>query len=342
MNTKELLTRLCCSIGTPGRESDAVNTASEILQPMGKVEHTALGSIICRLNPWIEGRKVVMLEAHIDQVGLVVSSLSGEGFIRVASCGGIDSRILPGCPFIVHTKKGPVPAVGVSVPPHLQSGDSAGKPQKIEDMLLDTFLSGDQAEKTITPGDIITYDFPPAELVGGLFAAPALDNRAGCASVILSGQILGGKDYGVNVVLLLASMEEVGGQGARTASHSIMPDLSIAVDVTYGMSPGMPENKCFKLGSGAQIGIAPILNRKLTGTLADIAEGMSLPYGYEVMGGNTGTDADQIAVARCGVPTALLSIPLRNMHSPSEIVDMKDVETTAKLMAEFIKGGAIC
>lgn len=348
MEMIELLRQLCTIPGAPGRESPAAAVAKELLAPLGQVETTGLGSVLCRMHPWQEGRETVLLEAHLDQISLVVASLCEEGFLRVGGCGGIDARLLPAAYFQIHTKEGAIPAIGVSTPPHLQRAEDKDKSVKVEDILLDTGLSTEEAKRLITPGDVITFDAPAASLAQGLFCCGALDDRAGCVSVIAAGQLLAGSDWGVNVALLLSTMEEVGGHGAKTSAYALNPDCAIAVDVTFGQAPGVPEHKSFKLGSGAQIGMSPILSRAMVQRLSDLAQQHNLPYGYEVMGGNTGTDADQLTICRCGVPTALISIPLRNMHTPGEIVDCKDVETTAALMAEFVKdyvcqkGGAVC
>ncbi len=342
MELQTILETLCTAPGIPGQEAGVAAQAAKLLEPLGSVETTPLGSLICRVHPWQEGRPTLMLEAHFDQVGLVVTAVCEGGFVRVSNCGGVDTRLLPGCAFLIHTAGGPIPAVGVAVPPHLQTDATKDKPQKLEDMLLDTGLSHKEALETIRPGDAITYDAPARALAGGFFTAPALDDRAGCAAIIAAAQQLQGKDYGLNCALVLSSMEEVGGQGAKTAAYILQPKCCIAVDVTFGDAPGLPEQKCFALGSGVQLGAAAILNRALTTRLEALAKVRGIPYGVEVMGGKTGTDADQIAITCQGVTTALLSIPLRNMHTPSELILIKDIEATAALLAAAIEEGCVC
>lgn len=333
MECKELLRALCAAPGVSGRETAAALAARELLAPLGQLWETPLGSLCCRLPG--EG-PTVMLTAHLDQIGLVVSGVTDQGFLRVASCGGVDRRLLPGTFVTVHGEAGMFPASVCSVPPHLKTGDDT--PPKIEDLLVDTGL-GSCAAKSIRPGDVVTFAGPFTELDGDRVSGPGLDDRAGCAAVIRAGELLGERGCGASVVLVLASMEEVGSQGAATAAYALDPAAAIAVDVSYGQGPGVEPHRAGQLGGGPMLGWAPILHRGMTRRLSDLARREGIPLQDEVMGGATGTDADGIAKARAGVPTALLSIPLRNMHTPVELVSCADVELTARLLALAVEEG---
>ena len=146
----------------------------------------------------------------------------------------------------------------------------------------------------------------------------------------------------MNLVLCLSEQEELGTRGAKSATFSIFPDEAVAIDVSFGDAPDVAPTKCGKLGGGAMIGISPILNRKISDKLSDIAKENDIPYQFEVMGGTTGTDADVITITKSGVPCGLLSIPLRNMHTPAEVVDTKDIASVCDILEKYLLcGGAL-
>lgn len=337
MKTEQMLQRLCMAPGLSGREDAARETAQALLTELGlgRCEVTPLGSLLCYLG---EGPDPVMLEAHLDQVGMVVTHVE-EGFLRVANCGGIDRRLLPAQRVTVHTAGGPRGCVVASVPPHLKGADEG--PAKWEEMLLDTGCSAQRAKELFAPGDAVTPEAAFVRLAGERVTAPALDNRAGCAAVIRAAALLKEMDCRRPVVLALCSFEELGGQGAATAAFAAAPGRCYAVDVSFGLAPGLPEAKCGKLGHGPMVGVAPVLSRTMTRQLLDLAKTHEIPTQLEVMGGATGTDADKIVSVGRGIPTALLSIPQRNMHTPVEVVDLRDVEHTARLLALAVKEGNV-
>ncbi len=335
MELVEIVQRLCGAEGLSGRE-DAAREAVSILVAeldLGRCETTPLGSLLCYIN---EGASPVMLEAHLDQVGLVVTRVE-DGFLRVANCGGIDRRLLPAQRVTVHTAAGPKPCVVASVPPHLKGEDEG--PAKWEDILIDTGYAAAEAAAIFAPGDCVTPKAGFVRLAGGRVSAPALDDRAGCAALLWSAKLL--KEMGCTRPLVLAfcSFEELGGQGAATAAFAARPCCCYAVDVSFAMAPGLPEAKCGKLGAGPMIGVAPVLNRVMTRRLQQLAAQQGIAAQLEVMGGTTGTDADKIVATAGGIPTALLSIPQRNMHTPVEVVDLADIENTARLMALAVMEG---
>ena len=335
MTLEKLVEQLCSAPGLSGREDAARSTAVRLMEELelGRCEVTPLGSLLCYVN---QGENPVMLEAHLDQVGMVVTNVE-DGFLHVANCGGIDRRLLPAQRVTVHTAQGPKLCVVASTPPHLK-GDEEG-PAKWEDILLDTGYSAQQAKEIFAPGDAVTAEAGFVKLAGDRVTAPALDDRAGCAAVIWAAKLLKERGCTRPVVLALCSFEELGGQGAATAAFAADPCCCYAVDVSFGLAPALPESKCGKLGQGPMVGIAPVLNRSMTQRMLDLAKANDIPTQLEVMGGSTGTDADKIVATGKGIPTALLSIPQRNMHTPVEVVDLRDVEQTARLMALAVAEG---
>ncbi len=331
MELREMLERLTAAPGPAGREDAAADVAAELLQSLGEVSRTTLGSVVCKLPCGSADAPLILLEAHLDQVGLVVTTIE-DGFLRIANCGGLDRRLLPATPVVVHTAGGPRKGVVCSVPPHLK--EEGDKPPKLEEMAIDVGYTQERATELFAPGDAITLDVQGCiELQNGRVSSMALDDRAGCAAVIHAAQLVARQGSKNRVAVLLSAMEEVGGHGAATAAYGLDPQRSYCVDVSFGDWPGVAPHKSGKLGGGPMLGYAPILSRSLNARLHELAEREGITLQREVMGGVTGTNADKIAIARGGVATALLSIPLRHMHTGAETIVFSDLEDTARLLA---------
>lgn len=335
METKEIMRALCTATGVAGAERGAAAAALQYLEPLGPCEISPVGSLICRVRSAREGAAHILLDAHLDEIGLVVTNILDDGFLKVAACGGVDRRLLAASRVIIHAKT-PVTGVVCSVPPHLKDGDTK-KAGKIDTFTIDVGMTSEAAREVIFPGDRVTADTPFYEMMGDRVSCKSLDNRAGCAAVIRAAQLLHeeGPDCGLSVAL--SSMEEVGGQGAVTAAYALEPTHAIVVDVSFARCDGGPKNVTAELGSGALVGIAPVLSREMSDALLAAARKHAIPFEPEVMGGRTGTNADGIAVSRRGVRTGLLSIPQRNMHTPAEICSAGDVEHVAQLIAAYVR-----
>lgn len=328
--------KLCEAPGPSGRECAAYAAAKELLSPMGEVKRTPLGSLLCCVNEGKEGAPHLLLEAHLDQIGFIVTRVE-EGFLRFSKIGGIDARWLPATPVVIHAA-GDYPGIITSVPPHL-AGDGSDHSIKIENLLIDTGFTAETAAKLFAPGDIVTSAAKPVELQNKRLAGPALDDRIGCAAVIAAAEEIAAEKPDCKVTVLLSSMEEVGGQGAETGGFTTQPDYAIAVDVSFGDGFGCAPEKTSPLGGGTMLGYAPTLNRDFTLKLKKLAEENNIPLQHEPMGGRTGTDADELATAGRGIKMALLSIPLRSMHTVAETIDPEDAANTARLMALAAKEG---
>lgn len=331
--------QLCQAPGISGREGQGEHSAAAVarrlLEPLGPVTETPLGTLICTLHEGKEGAPHLMLEAHLDQIGMTVTHLEEGGFLRVANVGGIDSRLLPALPVVIHTQEGPKPAVAASTPPHLIEGTE--KPQKISEILIDTGYPEEKAKELFRPGDPVTMDSSFTTMGDGLMLSAAQDDRVGCVAVLAAAHLLKDQDLDCRVSVVLASMEEVGGQGAATATYALKPDQAVVVDVSFAQGFGVPKHKCGQMGGGPMIALAPGLDNTMVRQLEDLANAEEIPCQFEVSGGRTGTDADSVFHIGTGVRTAVLSIPLRNMHTAVELVQAQDVLDTARLMAAYAK-----
>jgi endoglucanase len=332
MNLKSLLKELTDCVGI-GHLNAIRETVKGYLSPYAAVEETGNLGLIGKID--LGKEKTILLDAHIDEVGMVVTNVSENGFLTVNNCGGIDLRTLPAREVTVHGKED-ISGVFISTPPHLSKGDEKFK--DINKILIDV---GEENAKKVSVGDFVTYKNNFVCLGDTRISAKALDNRAGCAVLLALAEKLSGKALPCNIIFLFSDGEELGLRGARTSVYAHSPSEAIVIDVSFGNAPDVPSSKCGKLGKGAMIGISPVLDRNITRTLENIAKEENLPYQSEVMGSSTGTNADVITVSKSGIKTGLVSIPLRNMHTDCEIVDIKDVETTVSLLEKYIMAGGI-
>lgn len=330
-----LLKQLSDAVGI-GHLRAATDIARSELQKYTEVKDFGSIGLIATANKGKD--KTVMLEAHIDEVGFIVTHVFDDGFLKVSNIGGNDGRILPAAPVTVHGKTD-IPAVFASTPPHL-SGE-ASEVKTADEALLDTGL-GAKAKELVLPGDLVTYESRCQELIGGRISGKSLDDRSAVFCLIELAKRLSDKDVPVNVIFCLSEQEELGTRGARTASFATDCDEAIAIDVSFGDAPDLPSAKCGKLGEGAMIGISPVLNKKITDKMISVAKANGISHQFEVMGGTTGTDADVISISKEGIPCGLISIPLRNMHTPCEVVDIKDIGSVCDILEAYITdGGAL-
>lgn len=337
MGWKKTMIALCKAEGVTGRTCAAAQYTLQLLQkyaPDASID--ALGSVTGTVG---NGTKTILLDAHLDQIALVVTTLAERGFVRVAKVGGIDRRVLIGKPVIIYGKR-PIHAIISSIPPHLATKDNEKLPE-IDQMMIDTGLSEAQAAEWIAPGDPVLFDCEPQILLNNRMTGPALDNRCGVAAVLRCLELLDGEELPCRIAVQFSVREEFNHAGAIAASFRTMADEAIAVDVSFAQAPGTPPEIRAKLGAGTMIGVAASLSRMVSDTLLRLAKKQGIPYQIEAMGGKTGTNADDIAMSRGGVAMGLLSIPQKNMHTGVEMIDFNDVESTAQLLAAYIRNGGM-
>lgn len=316
-----------------GNIREASDLAESLLSNFCKTETTDNLTVIGYLSG--KSDYTLMLDAHIDQIAFVVTDVDSKGFLTVKNAGGVDLRSLPSRRVTVHGKE-KITAVFSAIPPHLAKGDRVY--DDICEIKLDTAL-GERAKDIISVGDYVTFANEPRELLGNRVSGRSFDNRSAVACLIAVAERLKDKELPFNVAFVLSDGEELGLRGIRTASFKIDPQEAIAVDVSFGDGIGIGSEECSPLGSGAMIGISPTLDSGISGKLIKICEEKNIPYTAEVMGGRTGTNADMISVNREGVRTGTVSLPLRNMHSDTEIVDLTDLESVCKLLCEYVLSG---
>lgn len=333
MIMKELIKNLSDMRGVSGFEYRITDKIADLLRPYcDEVRIDALGSVIGVRRCGKENAPRIMIEAHCDEIGLIITSITDEGYLTFASVGGVDERTLPSTEVTVHGREDLWGVIGIQ-PDYLLE---KGKTVKIKNMAVDTGLSAKKVREVVSVGDSISLAQSVGELGSEQFSGKSLDDRASVAAIVSVMEALKKEDLNVDVYAVAAVQEEVGCRGGKTTAYGINSDMAIAIDVTHGVTPDNSDN-AFEVGTGISISIGPNLHPILTDALFDTAKRHGIKTNKEVDGGETGTDAWEIQVACDGIPTALLSIPLKYMHTSVETLDLSDVQGMVQLLAEFVK-----
>ena len=319
-----------------GKEENLIKVISESLPKCAKINIDKNSNLIATIGV-ANSKEHILLDAHLDQIGLVVTNICDGGFLKVALYGGMDRRVLPGTLVTINGKKN-ICGIISSVPPHL-SKNSENKFLSIDELLVDTGLNSKEVNELVKVGDYVSFSNKPLKLLNNSISAPGLDNRAGVAALIKCAHLLEKECLNKQVSFLFSTGEEVSGVGAKTAAFKVEPSSAISVDVSFASQPSVPKEKCGELGKGPMIGVSPTLSKEVSSKLIEISKGANINYQVEIMSGKTGTNADYISVSKSGIKTGLVSIPLRYMHTPAEVINLTDIENTAKLLALYVKGG---
>ncbi|MBS6313966.1 MAG: M42 family peptidase [Ruminococcus sp.] len=334
LELKNVIFDLSSADGVSGEESCAAQYALKYLKNYTDDCFIKNGNVIGNFGNRKNGTPHILIDAHIDQVGLIVTNIYESGFIGFSNVGGIDRRLLPAQQVCIHGKK-KLAGVVCSTPPHLSGSDN--KINKIEDFYIDTGMSFEAVSNIVEPGDRITFASMPKELLNDRITGPALDDRSGVASILYALELLRNQKYECSFSVTFSAQEELGERGAKIAAFDIDPDIALAVDVSFAYCLGDREYECGKMGQGPMIGISPSLSREISDKLIEISKNENIPYQLEVMNGLTSTNADQFSVNRTGCKACTVSIPLKYMHTPSEIIQIDDVENTGRLIAAYIR-----
>jgi putative aminopeptidase FrvX len=322
--------------GPSGQEGAAAAVWREAAQAFATVSSDLVGSTSALVAGRVSRRLMVM--GHIDEIGLIVTHIDDEGYLWFAPVGGWDTQILVGQRVSLSTRNGQLTGVIGRKPIHLLRDEERKKVPEIRDLHIDIGAAdGAQARETARVGDVAVIAGDPVELGAERLVARALDNRLGAFVALEAARLVaqaGGVDW--EFVAVAAAQEETTFGGSRTSAFSLEPDAAIVVDVTHATdAPGIEIKQSGKhdLGSGPVLSRGGPLHPGLFELLHDTAEGKDIPFTVEAVARNTGTDADAVHLSRGGIPTALVSIPLRYMHSPVELVELADVHAAARLIA---------
>lgn len=335
MDIKQTLRTLAEVTGVSGDETSACDVASALLRKYAPdAETDAFGNVTAVISCNEANAKTLMLDAHIDQIGMIVSYIDNGGFLKVGACGGLDMRTMLARSVTVHGRE-KLHGVICTLPPHVSSDHS--KVPEVGEIAIDIGMTKEQAEKCVSLGDRVTVNSTCRNL-GELISAPSVDDRGGVCVILRALELLKERKLRYNIAVCFSAQEETGERGVKQAAFRLAPDEAIVVDVSFGRTPDSAPHDTAELGSGAMIGVSAVLDRGMTDKLKAIAEENDIPYTVEVMPSSTGTNADAISVSRSGVKCCTVSIPIRYMHTPMETVNVNDIEAAARLIAAYAGG----
>ncbi|MDD5130794.1 MAG: M42 family metallopeptidase [Candidatus Omnitrophica bacterium] len=335
-----LLKKIIEAPGISGYESQIAKIMhDEFKKSCDAVEIDNFGNVIAKKG---KGKTKIMLAAHMDEIGLMVKHITKEGFLYFIKLGGIDDRILPAQRVIVKSKKGDCFGIIGTKPPHLQKEEERKKPLKYEDMFIDIGCrSKEEAQAKVEIGDAVIFEPNSGVLNGKLYYGKAIDDRIGCFALV---KIMEKLKCNAEVYAVATTQEEVGLKGARTSAFKIDPDFALAIDTNAaGDTPQVSERESsLKLGEGVSITIIEasgrglIVNEKLKNLLIDTARKNKIKYQIDVIEGGM-TDGAIIHMNREGVPTGVLSIPTRYIHSPTGVFSIDDLNSAVELMLKVVE-----
>ena len=343
MDNVELLGELSSQFGVSGFEGEVREwICKNIREWVDAIEIDVLGNLMARINP--DRDFVLMLDAHMDEIGIMVSYVEENGFLRFAPIGGWDPRVFPAQQVEIRSRDGKKHrgVIGAS-PPHIQTPEEQKQALKVEDLFIDIGVNSREEVGVlgIGPGSPGCLHYPFQLLNTGRAMGKALDDRVGCAILIRCLEYFSKHRPDFTLVANFAIGEEVGLRGAKTAAYQIQPDVALVIEGTVGAdTPGIPAHRCpARLGRGPAISVADksiIVNPSFVAFIEQIAEASNIPWQHKVpLTG--GTDAGEIHVAGRGVLTGVISVPCRYIHSPSSVVDLKDFEHTLSLVIEVVR-----
>lgn len=331
--------------GISGYEQDVAKEIKKIFEPLCTECWTdTLGSVIgVKRSKKSEGK--VMIEAHIDEVGLIISDIDEKGFLYFETVGGIDSRTLLSQEVTVHGKSDILGIIGAK-PPHVTTADEREKVIPVEKLYVDTGYSAEEVKKIVKVSDTATLKNKTLHFLGGRISTKAQDDRTGVATIIAVLEKLKDTELPFDLYAAACVQEELGLRGGECAAYNINPDFAIVLDVCHGKSPDASDN-VFPMGEGAVLSKGPNIHPVLLDAVVKTMNENDIKFSFNVSGTKTGTDAAATQIARNGIPTVLFSLPLKYMHTCIETIDTKDVETTAEAIAQFLKsvrkvGDVIC
>lgn len=333
---KQMLKELCSMPSVAGYEH---MSAPVILEKYGKYFDKsyidAFGSCVFFKKSAKENAQVMQIDAHFDEIGFMVTKIENGGFLRVCNIGGIDTRILPSSEVTIYGKK-PIYGVICSTPPHLQSAASSKKAPKMEDILIDTGYSKEELEKIVSIGDVCEFKFEFVEAENNCVISKSLDDKA-CVCACLNALInIDPAKLNFDVYLTVSAEEETGKDGARLVSYDIKPDFAIITDVNFASGIGIKNSESIKLGKGASVDISALSDRNFSRNILKLAKEGGTPHQVICEPSSTGTNNELIMISGTGVKTAVMSIPLKSMHTSCEVVCLDDIKSLSDILTTIL------
>jgi len=337
LTLKDKIKTLGNAYGVSGDEFAVAKIAAELLEPyVDRVEIDEFGNVSGYKSCGKPGAKTLMLDAHIDEIGFLVTGITPEGFLRFLGMG-VDQRMLPGSTLNVMTKtKGNILGVVGAIPPHLQAPGDQSKALPIDKLYVDIGMSYEEAKETVRIGDYMTFTSKAFDLLGDQVCGKSLDDRACFCCLLHALDLLQGKELDVDLIIIGTTKEEIGGHGASYRTYVDKPDFAVAIDVCHARTDdNLPGDRVQNLGGGPVIAIGTNSVPRFARKVMELARAKQIPYQISAAPAATGTNAWSMQIIGEGIPTLVVSLPLKYMHSPVEVLKMSDVENVGKLLAEL-------
>lgn len=336
LDTLKFLKKLISSSGLSGYEGPVSDLIAESWETLtDEVQKSRVGSLqALKRGTAPEPRPKILLATHMDAIGLMVAGYAGD-CLRVTSIGGVDARVLPGQLVTVYGRED-LPGLVAQPPAALLPDGDKTKTVPIKHLLVDVGLSAEALRQKVRLGDLISFAQAPLEMGKNTLAGHSLDNRASVTALTQALENLRPRSHAWDVWAVATAQEEETMAGATTSAFSLRPDLAVAIDVTFARGPGTPKHEAFPLGEGLTLGWGPTVHPALYTEFKKLAQELEIPFTMEPLPHRSGTDADALQISTIGIPTIVLSIPLRYMHTPVEMVNLKDIKRVGRLLAEFI------
>lgn len=341
MNLKERITSLCTIMSISGSETCATAAVTD-LYGADFDEHRvdALGNHLFIKRCGRPDAPVILLDTHLDEIGMMVTGVKDGGFLSIAPIGGVDTRILPSAEVVVYGKETLYGVIG-SVPPHVQKPGDNQKLPPMDELFVDIGYAEADAKDLVPLGTPVGFKPVYTELLNGRLCGKAFDDKA-CAACALeavtrtpAGELVG------DVYVLLSSCEELGGRGAAVAGFGIRPDYALVVDVTHAAVPEVKDEYLSEMDSGVVITHSAVTDRRLTRMTVELCGAKGIPYTVDAAPGNTGTNANVLGNCADGIPTVLVSLPIKSMHSATEELSLRDAETLVDTVRAFVTSAEI-
>lgn len=335
MTLREIIEKLSAMYGPTSFETAVTDWLKEYVAPYCDEAYTdVMGNLIAVRKCGKENASKILVDAHIDEIGMIVTGVE-RGFLRFATLGGVDPRILPALQVKVLTDP-PIHGIIDSMPPHALTADEMDKPFAVEKLTIDIGMTQQDAEALVAPGTPVVFDIEPVLLGEHKLCGKSMDDRA-CAAIICKVmENLANVQLNADMYYMFSAQEEVGARGGQTGAFGIAPDYAIVMDVNFAKSPDSNGYDQMDMGSGPAIAVGPNMSHKMSSDLIALAKEMDIPYQVDVIRAGSGTNAVPIQISRGGVATALISLPLKYMHTPHEVMDLRDAENIVKLVSEYI------
>ncbi|MFO7540823.1 MAG: M20/M25/M40 family metallo-hydrolase [Chloroflexota bacterium] len=339
MDIFRMLQTLTETAAPSGNETAVAEVITQLWQPyVDSLSRDRLGNLVAvKQGQGADPRPRLMLTAHMDEIALMVKNIVQQGhngFLRVTNIGGVDRRHLYGQTVVVHGER-PLPGILGTLPDKMLPSSRRSRTHSYEELIVDIGLPFDTVKELVSVGDFVSFRQPLQKLRGRRVAGKALDNRASVAAVTVCLDYLNGRSHQWDLLAVATVQEEVGLRGAFTSAYNQRPDAAIAIDVTFGKGPGATDHNAFDLGGGPVLDLGPNVHPGMYQTLKEAAQALEMTIHTGTHTRSSGTDASALQIAREGIPTGIVSIPLRYMHTMVESLDMNDIKRAGRLLGEF-------